>query len=69
MVKLKIANGKQEITKVCNQCGCKMGDLTLEDIAVKRDNGLTPLDSDGNQITRSELPDNLKICKCDECDD
>ena len=71
MIKLKISpNGTQEITKVCNDCGCHMENLTTDDILVKRpNNDLTVKDSQGNEITRTELPTELTECKCEECND
>ena len=74
MIKLHIsANGNQTITKVCNMCGCHIQDLTTDDIVVKpkwaSSDNLTFKDSQGNEITRTELPNNLKECKCENCND
>jgi len=70
MIKLQIAaNGTQTITKVCNHCGCHIDDLEVEDIMVKANTDLIIKDKDGNEITRTELPDDLKECKCEECND
>ena len=70
MIKLEIAtNGTQTITKVCNMCGCHIDDLAVEDILVKGNTDLNIFDKDGNEITRTELPNDLKECKCETCDD
>ena len=70
MIKLEIAtNGTQTITKVCNMCGCHIDDLAVEDILVKGNTDLNIFDKDGNEITRTELPSELKECKCEECND
>ena len=37
MIKLQItANGNQTLTKVCNDCGCHIDNLTTDDILVKK---------------------------------
>ena len=70
MIKLEIAtNGTQTITKVCNMCGCHIDDLAVEDILVKGITDLNIFDKDGNEITRTELPNDLKECKCETCND
>ena len=70
MIKLEIAtNGTQTITKVCNMCGCHIDDLAVEDILVKGNTDLNIFDKDGNEITRTELPNDLKECKCENCND
>ncbi len=70
MIKLEIAaNGTQTITKVCNMCGCHIDDLAVEDILVKGNTDLNVFDKDGNEITRTELPNDLKECKCETCND
>ena len=69
MIKLELKrDGTQNITKVCNMCGCHIEDLAVEDIMVKKDSDVTIKDKDGNEITRTELPDNLKECQCEECE-
>jgi len=69
MIKLELKrDGTQNITKVCNMCGCHIEDLAVEDIMVKKDSDVTVKDKDGNEITRTELPDNLKECQCEECE-
>ena len=69
MIKLVLSGGNQTITKVCNHCGCHLDDLTVEDIMVKRPSDLTIKDKDGNEITRTELPEELKTCSCEMCND
>ena len=70
MIKLQIApNGNQTLTKVCNMCGCHIEDLVIEDIMIKKDSDVTVKDKDGNEITRTELPSDLKECKCETCND
>ena len=69
MIKLQIAaNGTQTITKVCNMCGCHIDDLEVEDIMVKSNTDMRVYDKDGNEITRTDIPDNLKECQCEECE-
>lgn len=68
MIKLHLSkSGTQTITKVCNMCGCHIDNLTVEDIMVKKPSDLTIKDKDGNEITRTELPDSLKVCQCEDC--
>jgi len=68
MIKLELtSNGTQTITKVCNMCGCHIENLAVEDILVKGNTDLNVFDKDGNEITRTELPSNLKECQCEEC--
>ncbi len=70
MIKLHLSsNGNQTITKVCNDCGCHLDNLTVEDIMVKKPSDLTVKDKDGNEITRTSLPNSLKVCQCEECND
>ena len=70
MIKLEIApNGTQTITKVCNHCGCHIEDLAVEDIMVKGNTDMRVYDKDGNEITRTDIPNELKECKCEECND
>ena len=59
MVKLVLSDGNQTITKVCNTCGCHLEDLTVEDIMVKSKTGLIIKNKDGNEITRTKLPDSM----------
>ena len=72
MIKLQIApNGNQTLTKVCNICGCHIDNLTTDDIVVKQHDisDLTIKDSQGNEVTRTELPTELTECKCEMCND
>tara|TARA_Y100001963_G_scaffold136903_1_gene200002 strand:+ start:150 stop:362 length:213 start_codon:yes stop_codon:yes gene_type:complete len=70
MIKLHLSNsGTQTITKVCNMCGCHIENLEVEDIMVKRPSDLTIKDKDGNEITRTKLPENLRVCQCEDCND
>jgi len=69
MIKLQLGgNNQQKITKVCNSCGTHMQDLEIEDIMVKGDTDLLIEDKDGNEITRTDIPDDLKISKCENCE-
>ena len=69
MIKIEFANGNQTITKVCNHCGCHIDNLQVEDIMVKPpDVGLTFRDKNGHEITRTELPNDLKECQCENCE-
>ena len=52
---------------MCNDCGCHLDNLTVEDIMVKKPSDLTVKDKDGNEITRTSLPNSLKVCQCEEC--
>ncbi len=73
MIKLTLSGGNQVIQKVCNHCGCHIDDLEVEDILVKptwaNSDNMTFKDKDGNEITRTELPEELNECKCEECND
>ena len=69
MIKLQLGgNNQQKITKVCNTCGTHIQDLEEEDIMVKGDTDLIIEDKDGNEITRTDIPDDLKISKCENCE-
>ena len=68
MVKLHISGSTQTITKVCNTCGCHLEDLTVEDIMVKSKTGLIIKNKDGNEITRTKLPDSICNCECEDCE-
>ena len=50
-------------------CGCHIDDLAVEDILVKGNTDMRVYDKDGNEITRTELPSDLKECKCETCND
>lgn len=71
MIKLEIKRNKQQtITKVCNECGTYIQDLGITDIVVNnKNNTITPKDGDGNDITRTELPEELKVSLCEDCSD
>ena len=46
--------------RVCNVCKkAVIQDLQVEDILVKGDTDLNVFDKDGNEITRTKLPDDL----------
>ena len=69
MIKLQLGgNNQQKITKVCNTCGTHIQDLEVEDIMVKGDTDLIIEDKDGNEITRTDIPHDLKISKCENCE-
>ena len=69
MIKLQLGrNNQQKITKVCNTCGTHIQDLEVEDIMVKGNTDLIIEDKDGNEITRTDIPDDLKISKCENCE-
>ena len=67
MIKLVLSDGNQTITKICNNCKCHIEDLTVEDIMIKKTSDIIVKDKDGNEITRSELPDSLVNCECEDC--
>ena len=73
MIKVKFTSSGQEITKVCNHRGCHIDNLQIEDILVKPkwadSTNMTFKYSNGDEITRTELPDDLKTCSCEMCDD
>ena len=72
MIKLTLSGGNQVIEKVCNHCGCHMEDLQVEDILVKpkwaNSDNITFKDKDGNEITRTKLPDDLVNSVCEDCE-
>ena len=41
----------------------------MDDILVKADTDLIIKDSQGNEVTRTEIPDELVNCKCENCND
>tara|TARA_B100000287_G_scaffold288450_1_gene271828 strand:- start:86 stop:292 length:207 start_codon:yes stop_codon:yes gene_type:complete len=67
VIKLVLSDGNQTITKICNNCKCHIEDLTTDDILVKGDTDLTIKDSQGNVVTRTELPNSLVNCECEDC--
>ena len=69
MIKVKFTSSGQEISKICNHCGCHIENLAVEDIMVKKASDMKVFDKDGNEITRTELPNDLKECKCENCND
>ena len=72
MIKLVLSGGNQTITKVCNHCGCHIDNLQVEDILVKpkwaNSDNMTFRDKDGNEITRTELPNDLVNSVCKDCE-
>ena len=69
MIRIKFgADGSQDIKKVCNVCKkAVIQDLQVEDILVKGDTDLNVFDKDGNEITRTKLPDDLVNSVCEDC--
>ena len=67
MIKLVLSDGNQTITKICNNCKCHIEDLTTDDILVKGDTDAIIKDSQGNVVTRTSLPNSLKVCQCEDC--
>jgi hypothetical protein len=74
MIRLKIgSDGSQDIKKVCNVCKKTiMQDLQVEDVLVKpkwaNSDNMTFRDKDGNEITRTELPNDLVDSVCEDCE-
>ena len=74
MIRLTIgSDGSQELKKVCNVCKKTiMQDLQVEDIIVKpkwaNSDNMTFKDKDGNEITRTELPNDLVNSVCEDCE-
>ena len=58
-----------EKKKICNHCKCEIQDLNMDDILVKADTDLIIKDSQGNEVTRTVIPDELTNCKCENCND
>ena len=71
MIRVKFTSSGQQISKVCNHCGCHIDDLVVEDILVKpkwaNSSNMTFKKNNGEEITRTELPDDLKNCSCKKC--
>jgi len=69
MIRIKFgAGGSQEIKKVCNVCKkAVIQDLQVEDILVKKPSDIKVFDKDGNEITRTKLPDDLVNSVCEDC--
>ena len=74
MIRLTIgSDGSQDIKKVCNVCKKTiMQDLQVEDVLVKpkwaNSDNMTFRDKDGNEITRTELPNDLVNSVCEDCE-
>ena len=74
MIRLTIgSDGSQDIKKVCNVCKKTiMQDLQVEDVLVKpkwaNSDNITFKDKDGNEITRTELPNDLVNSVCEDCE-
>ena len=74
MIRLTIgSDGSQDIKKVCNVCKKTIiQDLQVEDIIVKpkwaNSDNMTFRDKDGNEITRTELPNDLVNSVCEDCE-
>ena len=73
MIKVKFTSSGQEITKVCNHCGFHIDNLQVDDILLKpkwaNSSNMTFKYSNGEEITRTELPEELKTCSCEKCND
>ncbi len=65
MIRLTIKNGIQEITERCDDCGCYVKNLQLDDILVKGNTDLIVKNSKGEEVTRKKL-DRAK-CQCENC--
>tara|TARA_R100000027_G_scaffold64425_1_gene57904 strand:+ start:49 stop:261 length:213 start_codon:yes stop_codon:yes gene_type:complete len=62
-------DGSQEIKKVCNVCKkAVIQDLQVEDIMVKKPSDMKVFDKDGNEITRTKLPNDLVNSVCEDCE-
>ena len=74
MIRLKIgSDGSQDLKKVCNVCKKTIiQDLQVEDVLVKpkwaNSDNMTFRDKDGNEITRTELPNDLVNSVCKDCE-
>ena len=70
MIRIKFgSDGSQEIKKVCNVCKkAVIQDLQVEDIMVKKPSDMKVFDKDGNEITRTKLPDDLVNSVCEDCE-
>ena len=74
MIRLTIgSDGSQDIKKVCNVCKKTIiQDLQVEDIIVKpkwaNSDNMTFKDKDGNEITRTELQNDLVNSVCEDCE-
>ena len=70
MIRIKFGtDGSQEIKKVCNVCRkAIIQDLQVEDIMVKKPSDMKVFDKDGNEITRTKLPNDLVNSVCEDCE-
>ena len=70
MIRIKFGtDGSQEIKKVCNVCKkAVIQDLQVEDIMVKKPSDMKVFDKDGNEITRTKLPDDLVNSVYEDCE-
>ncbi len=70
MIRIKFGtDGSQEIKKVCNVCKkAVIQDLQVEDIMVKKPSDMKVFDKDGNEITRTKLPNDLVNSVCEDCE-
>ena len=70
MIRIKFGtDGSQEIKKVCNVCKkAIIQDLQVEDIMVKKPSDMKVFDKDGNEITRTKLPNDLVNSVCEDCE-
>ena len=65
MIRLEIKNGVQKITERCDDCGCHVNNLIIDDILVKGNTDMIIKDSKGEEVTRTKL-DRPK-CQCENC--
>ena len=65
MIRLVIDNGVQTITERCDDCGCHVRSLTIDDILVKKNNDMIVKNSKGEEVTNTENP--RPTCKCEHC--
>ena len=70
MIRLEIRSGVQTLEKICNTCRRHISDLHSDDIMIKHSNNdVTFYDSSGSAVTRTDIPDDLKVCQCEDCND
>tara|TARA_B100000214_G_C23804604_1_gene552021 strand:- start:135 stop:335 length:201 start_codon:yes stop_codon:yes gene_type:complete len=65
MIRLTIKNGVQTITERCDECGCHVNNLSIDDILVKGKTDLIVKNTKGEEVTRTKL-DRAK-CQCENC--
>ena len=72
MIRLSIRNGVQSLSKRCDTCGCFVENINVDDIITKpkwaNSDNMTFRDKDGNEITRTELPNDLVNSVCEDCE-